>query len=55
MATTGAYDRLRHPQYLGFILIMFGFLGQWPLITLVMFPILVTMYIRLAHTEEREA
>jgi protein-S-isoprenylcysteine O-methyltransferase Ste14 len=46
---------VRHPQYVGFILIMLGFLFQWPtLITLVMFPILVTMYVKLARREERE-
>ena len=55
LATTGAYARVRHPQYLGFILIMLGFLLQWPtLVTLVMFPILVYMYARLARYEERE-
>ena len=47
---------MRHPQYVGFVLIMFGFLVQWPtLVTLVMFPILVTMYFLLAKREEREA
>ncbi len=56
LATTGPYAYLRHPQYAGFILIMFGFLLQWPTLpTLVMFPILVTMYVRLARREEREA
>jgi len=56
LATTGPYARLRHPQYIGFILIMLGFLVQWPtLVTLVMFPILVTMYILLARREERDA
>lgn len=56
IAMTGPYAHLRHPQYVGFILIMAGFLLQWPtLITLVMFPILVTMYGRLAQREEREA
>jgi len=46
---------VRHPQYIGFVLIMFGFLLQWPtLVTLVMFPILVFMYGRLAKREERE-
>ncbi len=55
-ALSGPYARLRHPQYAGFILIMIGFLLQWPtLITLVMFPILVMMYVRLARREEREA
>ena len=35
---------------------MFGFLVQWPtLVTLVMFPILVTMYVLLAKREEHEA
>ena len=56
VATTGAYSRLRHPQYLGFIFIMAGFLLQWPTIpTLAMFPVLVWMYVRLARREEREA
>jgi protein-S-isoprenylcysteine O-methyltransferase Ste14 len=55
LATTGPYARVRHPQYLGLILIMVGFLLQWPtLATLVMFPILVVVYRRLAIREERE-
>ena len=53
LALTGWYARVRHPQYLAFIIIMFGFLLQWPTIpTVVMFPILVVVYIRLAHREE---
>lgn len=56
LATTGAYARMRHPQYVGFVMIMFGFLLQWPtILTAVMFPILVYMYMRLARTEEKEA
>ncbi len=56
LATTGPYARIRHPQYVGFILVMFGFLLQWPtLLTLLMFPVLVVMYVRLARAEEREA
>ncbi|HXF68069.1 MAG TPA: isoprenylcysteine carboxylmethyltransferase family protein [Burkholderiales bacterium] len=55
LATTGPYARVRHPQYAAFVLIMFGFLLQWPtLVTLVMFPILVFMYARLAKREEAE-
>jgi methanethiol S-methyltransferase len=55
LALTGPYARVRHPQYIGFVLIMFGFLLQWPtLVTLVMFPILVFMYGRLARNEERD-
>lgn len=56
LAMTGPYARVRHPQYVGFILIMLGFLFQWPtLLTLAMFPLLVWMYVRLAWQEEREA
>ncbi len=56
LAATGVYTHLRHPQYAAFILIMVGFLLQWPtLLTLVMFPVLVVMYVKLAHREEREA
>lgn len=55
LATTGVYAYVRHPQYVAFIVIMFGFLLQWPtLITLVMFPILVVTYVRLARREERQ-
>jgi protein-S-isoprenylcysteine O-methyltransferase Ste14 len=55
LATTGIYARLRHPQYVAFIIIMLGFLLQWPtILTLLMFPILVWMYTRLAWQEERE-
>jgi protein-S-isoprenylcysteine O-methyltransferase Ste14 len=55
LATTGPYAYVRHPQYTGFILVMSGFLLQWPtLLTLVMFPMLVWMYVRLARSEERE-
>ena len=56
LATTGPYARVRHPQYDGFVLIMLGFLLQWPtLLTLAMFPVLVMMYVRLAIHEEAEA
>ncbi len=56
MASTGIYARVRHPQYIGFVLIMIGFLFQWPtLVTLTLFPILVFMYVRLARREERDA
>lgn len=55
LATTGLYARMRHPQYVGFVLIMFGFLLQWPtLLTLGMFPVLVFMYAYLARKEEAD-
>lgn len=56
LAKTGPYAHVRHPQYMAFIVIMFGFLLQWPTLpTLIMFPILVYIYIRLAKREERES
>ena len=56
LAKTGPYARMRHPQYAGFTVIMLGFLLQWPtLLTLLMFPVLVWMYRKLARREEGEA
>ena len=56
LATEGPYARVRHPQYMGFIAILLGFLLQWPtFLTLAMFPVLVVMYVCLAHREEAEA
>jgi len=55
LATTGAYAYIRHPQYAGFVLVLTGFLLQWPtLLTVAMYPVLVVMYLRLAKREERE-
>jgi len=55
LATTGPYARVRHPQYAGFVLVLTGFLFQWPtLLTLAMYPVLIWMYVRLARAEERE-
>ena len=56
LAVSGPYARIRHPQYVGFVLIMLGFLLQWPtILTVIMFPVLVWMYTRLAKSEERNA
>jgi protein-S-isoprenylcysteine O-methyltransferase Ste14 len=56
LAVSGIYARVRHPQYVAFVLIMFGFLLQWPtLLTIIMFPILVYVYMRLAGREEQMA
>jgi protein-S-isoprenylcysteine O-methyltransferase Ste14 len=55
LATTGPYAYVRHPQYDAFILVLLGFLVQWPtILTLIMFPILIWMYKRLAGQEEKE-
>lgn len=56
LACTGPYAYTRHPQYLAFLVIMVGFLIQWPTLpTLIMFPILAFVYVRLARREELEA
>ncbi len=52
LVTTGIYSRMRHPQYSGIILMIIAFLIQWPtLITLIISPFLITMYVRLAKRE----
>ena len=56
LATKGIYAYIRHPQYVAFVLIMLGFLLQWPTLpTLLMFPILTFMYVRLSLREERDS
>lgn len=56
LAVSGPYARVRHPQYVGFVLILIGFLFQWPtILTVAMFPVLVFMYWRLSLSEERAA
>ena len=56
LATNGPYATIRHPQYVAFVLIMFGFLLQWPtVLTVIMFPILLLVYARLSFNEERDA
>lgn len=53
LVRTGIYGTLRHPQYLGILLVATGFIIQWPtLLTLLMYPVLVIMYARLAGEEE---
>lgn len=55
LATTGVHGVVRHPQYVGFVLIMFGFVLQWPsLLTSVAFVIVVVAYGRLARDEDAD-
>lgn len=54
-ATAGPYAVIRHPQYLGIFVALFGQLVHWPTIpTVVLFPVIVWAYVRLARREERE-
>jgi protein-S-isoprenylcysteine O-methyltransferase Ste14 len=53
-ASTGVYAHVQHPLYLGFVLIMFGFLLQWPaLLTGLAFGAALLAYRRLAGDEEQ--
>lgn len=55
VARSGPYKYIRHPQYVGFVIIILGFLMQWPtLLTLIMAPVLIIMYVRLARKEEKD-
>jgi protein-S-isoprenylcysteine O-methyltransferase Ste14 len=55
LVTSGIYRELRHPQYLGLILIVVAFTLMWPTLpTLLMAPVLVVLYVRLARREDRE-
>ncbi len=55
LVTDGIYKYIRHPQYTGFLLITLGMLCEWVTIPLlVMYPILVVMYSRLARREEAD-
>lgn len=56
VATSGPYALVRHPQYIAFITVLLGFLLQWPtILTVLMFPVLLVMYAKLACLEEKEA
>ena len=56
LVTTGLYRFMRHPQYTGFFLFLLGSMVNWPTLpTLLMFPVLLRVYYRLARAEEFEA
>jgi protein-S-isoprenylcysteine O-methyltransferase Ste14 len=51
----GIYHYIRHPQYLGFLMLTFGMNIQYTTIpTLLMWPLLIILYYRLARQEEQE-
>ena len=56
LVTDGLYARMRHPQYTALVMVSIGMLVQWPtIITVATWPLLITIYYRLARGEEREA
>ena len=55
LRTSGIYRFVRHPQYLGLILVIVALNIQWPTIpTLAMAPVLIVMYVRQARREDKE-
>lgn len=53
LVTGGLYAIIRHPQYSGLFLVTIGMLIQWPtILTLIMWPLLMVAYYRLAMREE---
>jgi protein-S-isoprenylcysteine O-methyltransferase Ste14 len=55
LVTDGIYAKIRHPQYAGLGITILGSLIQWPtLLTLLMAPVLLASYARLARKEEQE-
>jgi methanethiol S-methyltransferase len=51
----GAYKLVRHPQYSGIFVITLGFMIQWPTFaTLLLWPFVILMYVRLARREEQD-
>jgi len=55
LVTDGLYARVRHPQYLGLIVIVIGFLIMWPtILTVLLAPFLIAGYVLLAREEDRD-
>jgi protein-S-isoprenylcysteine O-methyltransferase Ste14 len=55
LVNTGIYGYIRHPQYTGFLMITFGMLCEWATLPLLlMWPVLIALYYRLARREEAD-
>jgi protein-S-isoprenylcysteine O-methyltransferase Ste14 len=56
LVTDGVYARMRHPQYTGLFLIVFGEgIVHWPtIVSVAAFPVIVIAYTVLARKEERQ-
>ena len=55
LVTQGIYRYIRHPQYTGFLLLTLGMLFEWATLPLlIMWPVLVWLYVRLAKREEAD-
>jgi protein-S-isoprenylcysteine O-methyltransferase Ste14 len=55
LVTSGIYKHIRHPQYTGLLLLSLGMLIEWATLPmLIMFPVMIIMYVRLAKKEEKD-
>lgn len=55
LVKTGIYKYIRHPQYTGLLLLSFGMIAEWATLSLlIMYPIIIVMYVRLAKHEEQD-
>jgi protein-S-isoprenylcysteine O-methyltransferase Ste14 len=55
LVTEGIYSYVRHPQYTGFMIMTLGLLIHWATLPLlIMWPLLVRQYYKLAKMEESE-
>lgn len=55
LVTSGLYSASRHPQYLGFIMVILGWVIGWTTVLTVIFgTVLIVMYLRVCIKEEKE-
>jgi protein-S-isoprenylcysteine O-methyltransferase Ste14 len=55
LVKTGVYRYIRHPQYTGLMLLSLGMMIEWATLPLlILFPVMIFMYVRLAKREERD-
>ncbi len=55
LVKTGVYKYIRHPQYTGLLLLSFGMIAEWATLPmLILYPVMIGMYIRLAKREEKD-
>jgi len=55
LVTSGIYSLSRHPQYLGFLIIIIGWFVGWPtILTAIFTPILIYKYVKVCIIEEKE-
>lgn len=55
LVTTGIYRYIRHPQYAGLLLLSLGMMIEWATLSLlILYPVMIVMYVRLAKREEKD-